>query len=350
MGEQQTDEDRQLAEDVKSEGSQDLEAWRAAVGRHRERAVPAARQMRTLSVEEAEGLLGSLRESGQLAPVLVLDDGRIVDGVHRSAACELLGIEPATKTVSPVEPDRMAVELNAARRQLSILERAQAAERYCADKDVSLAEAARVWSVAERHISRVRRVIGHGNEELVEELRSGSVSLGAAEERVARIEQDREVEAERRRRVEAAKPLLVDSGGTMPKGRKLVVMTSGAKVGELVGAVEQLLRSGTRNLVLRSGFSSHYGDNEVVAWSAPASVQDQWAWRHKTIHTVGCIDAWKKVLPEWREEQRTERVSRRAANELGLSEGDHPAEEVLAAVERYEGSSVAVRRLAEKLR
>ncbi len=326
--------------------------WHAAVERHRARAVPAARQMRTLSDDEAAGLLSSIGANGQLAPVLVLEDGQLVDGVHRSAACELLGIETATTTVEPDDADRMAVELNAARRQMSVYERAQAASDYAAHRGVTIEEAARVWSVAERHISRVRRVVDHGDQEVIEELRKGSISVGAAEEMVAQVEREREYEADRLRRIEEQKPLLIDATDQLPTQRKkLIVLTGGAKVDEIVKVVDELLRSGTRSLLLRSAFGTdhYYGAEDYLTWKAPAQEQDKWAWQRKTIHARGCIDQWKAMLPEWREEEQRIRVSRAAAKELGLPEGEHPRETIATAVEAYAGTSIAVKRLEDQV-
>ena len=327
----------------------DTAKWSEAVERHRERAVPAARQMRTLTDEEAAGLLRSISDSGQLTPVLVLEDGSIVDGVHRSAACELLAIEAVTTTVRSEDPDRMAVELNAARRQLTVFERAQEACGYAARRGVCIEEAARIWSVAERHISRVRRVLAHDDQDLIEELRKGSITVAAAEETVARLEDERRRDAEWKQRAEEAKPAVIDSDGMVAGRERLTVLTTGADLDDVLAVVEHALRNETKHLRVTAGTETQHGDSSYVAWTAPAKRQERWTWRHKTIHAVGCGDAWKKVLPEWREIEVLIRVSRAAAKELGLSEGDHPQEAVAVAVENYAGSSVAVARLEDKL-
>ena len=329
----------------------DAAEWADAVERHRERAVPAARQIRTLSDEEAAGLFRQIAENGQLAPVLVLEDGRIVDGVHRSAACELIGLECVSTVVNPASPDRMAVELNAGRRQMTTAERAREAENYAQQLGVTIAEAARVWSVAERHISRIRRVLSHDDPQMHEQVRNGAMSLGAAEERVAEIEAERQREAELARLREQSKPVVLDSDGLVANRKSLRVIAAGADTEAVVVVVAHALRNGVRALEVTPEIDTHSygGAKAVVAWTAPTKKQNEYTWRHVTIFAVDCADAWKKVLPEWREPELRVWVSRAAAKELGMSEGEHAQADVAVAIEKYDGGSVAVRRLLEQL-
>ncbi|WP_419944914.1 hypothetical protein [Candidatus Poriferisodalis sp.] len=91
-------------------------------------------------------------------------------------------------------------------------------------------------------------------------------------------------------------------------------------------------------------------DATVVTWKAPDKKQDDYFWRRCTLHAVGCVDGWKEALPEWREPPAPAvRVTRTAASELGLSEGDHPRDEVVAALAQYEGGSRAVAKLRGQL-
>ena len=50
-----------------------------------------------LSVEEFESLKKSIGEIGMLVPLIVNQDGILLDGHHRYRACKELGLGPATK-------------------------------------------------------------------------------------------------------------------------------------------------------------------------------------------------------------------------------------------------------------
>lgn len=81
-------------------------------------------------------LRASIRRNGQFQPVVIDDEGRILDGRHRLRACRDLGIEPKIVTLSdlrlglndegqPIYPDEYAFASNASRRDLTDDQRAQ---------------------------------------------------------------------------------------------------------------------------------------------------------------------------------------------------------------------------------
>ena len=75
-----------------------------------------------LSDEERKALTESIKERGVLAPVLVDDDGNILDGYHRAAICDELGIDYPTEVVpglNEAEKVELAISLNLKRRHLT---------------------------------------------------------------------------------------------------------------------------------------------------------------------------------------------------------------------------------------
>lgn len=87
------------------------------------------RALRALNDAELAGLRASLDRSGRVVdPIQVLPDGRIVDGHHRWRLARELDVPCPHLTLNEDEEEafRMAVELNAQRRQLSPEERREA--------------------------------------------------------------------------------------------------------------------------------------------------------------------------------------------------------------------------------
>ena len=77
-----------------------------------------------LNQEDYDALKESMRQHGQLVPILVDSDGTIVDGRHRERACRELGLEPEYRLVAEDElaadeRQRLALVVNLARRQLT---------------------------------------------------------------------------------------------------------------------------------------------------------------------------------------------------------------------------------------
>lgn len=78
--------------------------------------------------EEFESLKNSIKEDGQLYPIIVNQDGIILDGHHRFKACKELGITPKieVRTFSDkLEEKKFVIEVNLKRRHLLPFQRAE---------------------------------------------------------------------------------------------------------------------------------------------------------------------------------------------------------------------------------
>jgi len=95
-----------------------------------------------LSKDEYERLSSSLRQHGIQQPILVLPDGRIIDGLHRWMISKELGIECPMRVVDLGESDAftLGLTLNIDRRQLSF---EQIGELREAQKRIALNQRAR---------------------------------------------------------------------------------------------------------------------------------------------------------------------------------------------------------------
>lgn len=91
---------------------------------------PLSLVMPPMSDEEYEQLIDSIREHGQLEPV-VLFEGQILDGRHRYQACQELGIEPILREYSYEDdgpsPATFSLVKNTHRRHLTTSQRAMVA-------------------------------------------------------------------------------------------------------------------------------------------------------------------------------------------------------------------------------
>ena len=76
-----------------------------------------------LDDENLSDLAKDIRAHGQQVPIELLN-GKIIDGRRRYKACQLIGVEPKTRKVSPSDPVAYVLSLNLHRRQLSPSQRA----------------------------------------------------------------------------------------------------------------------------------------------------------------------------------------------------------------------------------
>jgi hypothetical protein len=85
-------------------------------------------EFQPLDLATFEALKASIKVQGVINPVIVDQDGDIIDGFHRMKACEELGVQCPTKTIRVRDDEDgrdLARQLNAIRRHLSLRERVE---------------------------------------------------------------------------------------------------------------------------------------------------------------------------------------------------------------------------------
>lgn len=116
--------------------------------------------MRSLTTEEFRVLKASIEIHGILEPVVVDEDGTIIDGHHRAKAAKALGIEVPTKVLKGYTHDEklvIAQALNRARRHLTQHEqREYIAEHLLSDPKASNREIARRTGADDKTVGSVR--------------------------------------------------------------------------------------------------------------------------------------------------------------------------------------------------
>lgn len=176
---------------------------------------PLAALFPPMQDDEFLALCESIRLHGQREPVLVWD-GLILDGVHRTRACMRLGITPRTEAFEGdgAAAQAMVLDLNLHRRHLSTSQRAMIAAglatrqpggtganqhngRRPADLPDSMtqAEAAALLNVGERTLREAKRLLSEADTELAENVRSGAWTLNAATREHEYRERQKEWEA-----------------------------------------------------------------------------------------------------------------------------------------------------------
>lgn len=79
---------------------------------------PVADLFPMLPDDELAELAADIKERGQLQPIILDAEGRILDGRNRYAACAMAGVEPRFEAYSGDDPNGYALAVNVARRSL----------------------------------------------------------------------------------------------------------------------------------------------------------------------------------------------------------------------------------------
>jgi ParB-like chromosome segregation protein Spo0J len=151
--------------------------------------------------ENIQSLAKDIKKNGQQIPIELLD-GKILDGRRRSMACQVAGVEPVTRDVSPEDPVAYVLSLNLHRRHLTpsqasmcaarardIYERQGVENMKAGAKGVeSLPHpegkardlAGKAFGVSGKSVDHAKRVIEKGIPELAQSVDSGRIAVSTA--------------------------------------------------------------------------------------------------------------------------------------------------------------------------
>lgn len=163
--------------------------------------------------EDFDALVHDIKTHGQRELIVVLE-GKILDGRNRYLACKKLGISPRIRTFQCIDgsPLDYVWSQNVARRHLSASQRSLAmakkanfiehghvkSQRAKSDKQIcsspkspiiSITEAAKIANVSPRQMIRAKTVLAHGTQEQVEAIEKGKRTVWNVEEEI-RVEKN----------------------------------------------------------------------------------------------------------------------------------------------------------------
>lgn len=150
-----------------------------------------------LGDEHLRELADDIQRNGQRFPVIVDEDGLVLDGRNRATACRMLGIEPLVEVFAGTDAEKLdyVVSLNLSRRHLDTSQRALVASNLATLRDgvnvekqgariqapsITQGEAANRLSVSRNSVQTARKVQENAAPEVVEAVERGELSLNKA--------------------------------------------------------------------------------------------------------------------------------------------------------------------------
>lgn len=222
---------------------------------------PDAALFPMMSDEEIDALADDIKANGQLHPITVDEDGRLVDGRNRAEACERAGVEPIIAKLNGHDPKAFILSSNITRRHMTAGQRAMATAmiypKGTQGKKTGTSSATKEAASAGR-ISMARTVLRHSLP-LAQRVVAGSVFLDAAyteakqaeaalqsnEARLARLrKQDPELAAqvdEERLTIAAAEAEIAERARMDAEARSNARRSAAALQTEIVGHVAAVM-------------------------------------------------------------------------------------------------------------
>jgi hypothetical protein len=150
---------------------------------------PVAALFPMLSDDELADLAADIAERGLLQPIVLDDEGRILDGRNREVACERAEVEPTFTHYEGDDPGGYALSVNLRRRHLNKGQQAMIAAQAARLDGRSQSAAAYSSGISQPSIGKAVVVIDYAPE-LVERVVSGTVQLNPAYEEATRRKQE----------------------------------------------------------------------------------------------------------------------------------------------------------------
>jgi len=122
---------------------------------------PVADLFPMLPDEELRDLAHDIAERGLLQPIVLDDQGRILDGRNRYAACELASVQPQFTTYDGDDPDGYALAVNITRRHMSASQRAIVVARAVRLAGISQRDGAQRFKLNQARIGQANTVLDY---------------------------------------------------------------------------------------------------------------------------------------------------------------------------------------------
>lgn len=165
---------------------------------------PIADLFPMLAEDELRELAADIKQRGQLQPIVLDSEGRILDGRNRHAACELAGVEPWFEDYKGDDPDGYALSVNINRRHLDKGQQGMVIARAArVTNNLSLRSAAKESNVSREFVRQANVVLDYapgravlvtaGDESLNEAYKAAKAARDTAKSRDAKLDELRKI-------------------------------------------------------------------------------------------------------------------------------------------------------------
>jgi hypothetical protein len=164
-----------------------------------------------LPADELQRLADDIRENGQRHPVIVDDEGLILDGRNRAAACKMIGVEPTTALYEGDDPAAFVLSQNVARRHMTTGQQAMSTALVLADsgkrengrwKRGAIPNQESLNSDWKNKLTQAGQILDSAPH-LAEKVIDGDLALDAAVKEAERIRESERQQLEEQQRMEA---------------------------------------------------------------------------------------------------------------------------------------------------
>ncbi len=154
---------------------------------------PFADMFPMMKGEDFTVLVTSIKEDGLEEPIVTFEE-KILDGRNRYAACTEAEVDPEFDEYEGTDPLGFVLRKNLHRRHLTASQRAIVASKMANLKNgqradevsgTSIDVAAKALNVGRASVDRAKAVLANGDDELIEAVESGEVSVSAAAKKIS---------------------------------------------------------------------------------------------------------------------------------------------------------------------
>ncbi len=145
---------------------------------------PLCKLFPEITGEEFKKLVADIKTNG-LGQKIVTLKGQILDGQNRFNACKVSGIKPEFEEYNGNNPAAFIISQNLNRRHLTESQRAMIAAEIakCQNSDTTITEAAKTLNVSRDSAHKAKRIL-KASPRLAKKVRSGKISLHAADKKL----------------------------------------------------------------------------------------------------------------------------------------------------------------------
>jgi hypothetical protein len=173
---------------------------------------PAADLFPMMSEEELQELAADIKENGLIHPIILDDEGQLIDGRNRHKACRIAEVEPRFERLNGRDPLAFIVSANINRRNLTKGQRAMAhamiypePEKGGRGKKSAVLNSAETAGFSSRRLNVARSVLRH-SQDLAKAVLKGSISLDDALGQVEELRQQANSSDAKRARLDKDAP------------------------------------------------------------------------------------------------------------------------------------------------